>query len=147
MVVHFLFLATFCLLSLETLATQHFCQGCETIFNSWLPHPCLAILSNILMCRANFLNVNMSSFKKPHGDHHWFHRMRAPSKWTNWICGVKELIMSKTSSIDIGGRAETVSINRSKPAHIDLSQPVELPLPKRRSRLPRQHWLCNSELH
>ena len=46
---------------------------------------------------------------------------------------------SKTSLVDIGGRAETVSINRSKPAHIDLSQPVELLLPKRRSRPPRKH--------
>ena len=46
---------------------------------------------------------------------------------------------SKTFLIDIGGQAETVFIDRLKPAHIDLLQPVELPLPKRRGRPPRQH--------
>ena len=51
---------------------------------------------------------------------------------------VKQTV-SKTFLIDIGGQAETVSIDRLKPAHIDFLQPVELLLPKRRGRPPRKH--------
>ena len=46
---------------------------------------------------------------------------------------------SKTFLIDSGGQAETVSIDQLKPAHTDLLQQVELPLPKHRGRPPYQH--------
>ena len=42
----------------------------------------------------------------------------------------------KHFSLDIGGRVELVSIDRLKPAHLDLDVPVEVALPPRRGRPP-----------
>ena len=40
----------------------------------------------------------------------------------------------KTFRIDRGGKSETVSIDRLKPAHLDLDQPVQVAVPRRRGR-------------
>lgn len=40
----------------------------------------------------------------------------------------------KVFILDIGGRAETVSVDRLKPAHLDLDQPVRVAVPKPRGR-------------
>ena len=42
----------------------------------------------------------------------------------------------KTYDIDVGGRQETVSLDRLKPAHTDRNQPVRPALRKRRGRPP-----------
>ena len=42
----------------------------------------------------------------------------------------------KTFIVDMGGRQETVSIDRLKPAHVDVTAPVPLALPPRRGRPP-----------
>ena len=57
-------------------------------------------------------------------------------------CGAKGLV------VDVGGRPETVSIDRVKPAHVDVSQPLELALPPRRGRppVPRPPPLPGSEI-
>ena len=44
---------------------------------------------------------------------------------------------SKTFLIDIGGRTETISVDRLKPAHLDLEQPVQVAIPRRRGRPPK----------
>jgi hypothetical protein len=41
---------------------------------------------------------------------------------------------SKTFKLDIGGRTETISVDRLKPAHLDIDQPVLLFQPRRRGR-------------
>ena len=38
--------------------------------------------------------------------------------------------------VDVGGRPETVSWDRVKPANVDISRPVEVAQPPRRGRLP-----------
>lgn len=43
----------------------------------------------------------------------------------------------KTLVVDVGGKAETVSVDRIKPAHVDVSRPLELAQPPRRGRPPR----------
>ena len=43
----------------------------------------------------------------------------------------------KTFTIDYGGREETVSIDRLKPAHVDPEAPVQVAQPPRRGRPPR----------
>ena len=43
----------------------------------------------------------------------------------------------KVFIIDMGGKAEKVSIDRLKPAHLDLDQPVRVAIPKQRGR-PRK---------
>ena len=45
---------------------------------------------------------------------------------------------AKSFQIDIGGRTETVSVDRLKPAHVDITQPVTVAPGKRRGRPPRQ---------
>ena len=40
--------------------------------------------------------------------------------------------------VDIGGRVGRVSVDRVKPAHLDLTQPVDLAIPPRRGRPPAQ---------
>ncbi|KAK9543202.1 hypothetical protein VZT92_000997 [Zoarces viviparus] len=48
----------------------------------------------------------------------------------------------KTCKVDMGGKLEYVSVDRLKPAHLDLDQPVQLAEPPRRGRpraLPPQH--------
>ncbi|XP_034062817.1 uncharacterized protein LOC117540312 [Gymnodraco acuticeps] len=42
----------------------------------------------------------------------------------------------KSLVVDVGGRPETVSVDRIKPAHVDISRPLELALPPRRGRPP-----------
>ncbi|XP_010783119.1 uncharacterized protein, partial [Notothenia coriiceps] len=42
----------------------------------------------------------------------------------------------KSLVVDIGGRPETVSVDRIKPTHVDVSGPLELALPPRRGRRP-----------
>ena len=42
----------------------------------------------------------------------------------------------KTFTLEIGTRQETVSIDRLKPAHVDIDQPVQLAIPPRRGRPP-----------
>jgi len=42
----------------------------------------------------------------------------------------------KTFQLDIGGRTETVSVDRLKPAHLDIDQPVTVAQPRRRGRPP-----------
>ena len=42
----------------------------------------------------------------------------------------------KTFTIDIGGRKDTVSVDRLKPAHVDLELPVPVAEPKHRGRPP-----------
>jgi len=42
----------------------------------------------------------------------------------------------KTFELDIGGRSETVSVDRLKPAHLDIDQPVTVAQPRRRGRPP-----------
>jgi len=44
---------------------------------------------------------------------------------------------AKTFQLDMGGRTEVVSIDRLKPAQLDLDQPVQLALPRPRGR-PRK---------
>ena len=43
----------------------------------------------------------------------------------------------KTFKVDIGGRTETISIDRLKPAHIDQEQPAPVIEPRRRGRPPK----------
>ena len=43
----------------------------------------------------------------------------------------------KTFLIDIGGKSETISVDRLKPAHVDLEQPVEVAVPRPRGRPPK----------
>jgi transposase InsO family protein len=43
----------------------------------------------------------------------------------------------KFFKLDQGGKQETVSIDRLKPAHLDIDQPVKVASPKRRGRPPR----------
>ena len=43
----------------------------------------------------------------------------------------------KTFIVMVGGREETISIDRLKPAHVDLSHPVPVVLPPRRGRPPQ----------
>ena len=45
---------------------------------------------------------------------------------------------TKTFLIDIGGREELISIDRLKPAHVDLKEPVTVAIPPRRGRPPTQ---------
>ena len=47
----------------------------------------------------------------------------------------------KTFLVDIGGKTETVSVDRLKPAHLDLEHPVQVAVPKRRGRPQRLHSL------
>ncbi|KAK3875588.1 hypothetical protein Pcinc_019547 [Petrolisthes cinctipes] len=47
----------------------------------------------------------------------------------------------KTFIIDYGGRHETVSVDRLKPAHIDLDTPVQVARPRRRGRPTSQQKL------
>ena len=42
----------------------------------------------------------------------------------------------KSLVVDVGGRPETISVDRVKPAHLDVSQPLELAQPPRRGRPP-----------
>ena len=42
----------------------------------------------------------------------------------------------KAFLVDIGGRPDYISVDRLKPAHLDLDQPVGLALPPRRGRPP-----------
>ncbi|KAK5922239.1 hypothetical protein CgunFtcFv8_019518 [Champsocephalus gunnari] len=42
----------------------------------------------------------------------------------------------KSLVVDVSGRPETVSVDRIKPAHMDVSRPLELALPPRRATLP-----------
>ena len=42
----------------------------------------------------------------------------------------------KTFKVDVGGRTETISVDRLKPAHLDVDQPVRLAQPPRRGRPP-----------
>ena len=44
----------------------------------------------------------------------------------------------KTFQLDIGGRTETVSVDRLKPAQVDIDQPVTVAQPRRRGRPPAQ---------
>ena len=44
---------------------------------------------------------------------------------------------SKTFQIDIGGKTETISVDRLKPAHIDLEQPAQVAMPRPRGRPPK----------
>lgn len=44
----------------------------------------------------------------------------------------------KTFTLDRGGRSEVVSIDRLKPAHVDIDQPVHVAVPPRRGRPPQQ---------
>ena len=43
----------------------------------------------------------------------------------------------KTFLVDIGGKSETVSVDRLKPAHVDLEQPVQVAVPRPRGRPPK----------
>ena len=47
----------------------------------------------------------------------------------------------KAFKVDMGGRPELVSIDRLKPAHVDMTAPVPLDRPPRRGRPPRQDHL------
>jgi len=44
---------------------------------------------------------------------------------------------SKTFQIDIGGKTETISVDRLKPAHIDLELPAQVAMPRPRGRPPK----------
>ena len=48
---------------------------------------------------------------------------------------------TKTFQLGIGGRTETVSVDRLKPAHLDIDQPVTVAQPRRRGRPPAQPGL------
>ena len=60
----------------------------------------------------------------------------------------------KTFQVDVGGRSETISVDRLKPAEIDLEHPTQVAVPRRRGRpckLPPQHisvlgWWCSGWL-
>ena len=43
----------------------------------------------------------------------------------------------KTFLVDIGGKSETISVDRLKPAHVDLEQPVRVAVPRPRGRPPK----------
>lgn len=45
----------------------------------------------------------------------------------------------KTFTVDIGGRNQTISIDRLKPAYIDETQPIEVPQAPRRGRPPTRN--------
>ena len=42
-----------------------------------------------------------------------------------------------SSQIDIGGKTETISVDRLKPAHVDLEQPAQVAMPRPRGRPPK----------
>ena len=42
----------------------------------------------------------------------------------------------KTFKIDIGGKTETITVDRLKPAHLDLDNPVQVAQPRPRGRPP-----------
>ena len=44
---------------------------------------------------------------------------------------------SKTFLVDIGGKAESISVDRLKCAHVDLDQPVQVAIPRPRGRPPK----------
>ena len=44
---------------------------------------------------------------------------------------------SKTFQVDMGGKRVTITVDRLKPAHLDLEHPVSIAEPRRRGRLPR----------
>ena len=44
---------------------------------------------------------------------------------------------SKTFLVDIGGKFETISVDRLKPAHVDLEQPVQVAVPRPLNGLQR----------
>lgn len=46
------------------------------------------------------------------------------------------LVGDKTFTVDLAGRQEKISLDRLKPAHLDLDQPVPLAQPRRRGRPP-----------
>lgn len=43
----------------------------------------------------------------------------------------------KSFKLDVGGRSETVTVDRLKPAHVDIDRPVTVAQPPRRGRPPR----------
>ncbi|XP_059840370.1 uncharacterized protein LOC132401985 [Hypanus sabinus] len=43
-----------------------------------------------------------------------------------------------TFVLDVGGKEEVFTVDRLKPAHVDLAQPAEFPAPRRRGRPPKQ---------
>ena len=51
----------------------------------------------------------------------------------------------KTFEVEIGNRTETISIDRLKPAHVDIDQPVPIALPRPRGR-PRKHMPTNASV-
>ena len=53
----------------------------------------------------------------------------------------------KTFRIDRGGHEEVVSVDRLKPAHLDLDQPVQVAQPPRRGRPPGNQRTQNSSPH
>ena len=56
--------------------------------------------------------------------------------------------MEKVFILDMGGKAESVSVDRLKPAHLDLDQPVRVAIPKRRGRPAnnRPHKTANKDI-
>ncbi len=44
----------------------------------------------------------------------------------------------KFFKIDFGGKPDTVSVDRLKPAHLDLQQPIQIATPRRRGRPPKK---------
>jgi hypothetical protein len=51
---------------------------------------------------------------------------------------------SKTFDIEVGDRTETVTVDRLKPAHLDLEQPVTVAQPPRRGRPPSKQPSCDA---
>ncbi|XP_062923396.1 uncharacterized protein LOC134356391 [Mobula hypostoma] len=49
-----------------------------------------------------------------------------------------------TFVLDIGGREEVFTVDRLKPAHVDLAQPVQAQAPRRRGRPPKQRPIQNA---
>ena len=45
-------------------------------------------------------------------------------------------VLERGPKIDFGGRTDTISVDRLKPAHLDLGQPVQVAKPRRRGRPP-----------
>ena len=45
---------------------------------------------------------------------------------------------SKTFQIDIGGKTETIPVDRLQPAHTDLEQPAQVAMPRPRGRPPKK---------
>ena len=46
---------------------------------------------------------------------------------------------TKTFMLDMGGKEEIISIDRFKPAHLDIDSPVQVAVPPPRGRPPLQH--------